>query len=383
VANRVSEEAAVLREAPDVSRPHADPNAIGRIADLLAGAQRPLVLVGKGAAWADAGPVLAQLVSLGIPYVTSPMARGTLPDDDPHFVNAARSAALTGADTILMVGARFNWIFGFGRPPRYAADVRIAQIDVAPEEFAGAARVELGVAADAAVATVALCEALEGRDLASAGNDWLAGLQQKCSENEAKLVQLLESDAVPINPYRVVKEVRDVVPRDATLTSEGETIMGICRAVLPSYRNRSCFNAGTTGCMGTGVGYAVGAALAAPEHPSVAVLGDYAFGASVMAVETAARVGAKVVFVVVNNEGIAGHLIQDHMLPAGAPPIASLLPAHYEKIAEMVDGHAERVDRPDQIRPALKRALAADRVAVVHVRVDPKATRTGGANYLQ
>ena len=174
-----------------------------------------------------------------------------------------------------------------------------------------------------------------------------------------------------------------VAPRDATITAEGETIMGICRTVLPSYRNRACFNAGTTGCMGTGAGYAVGAALAAPEHPSVAVLGDYAFGASAMAVETAARVGAKVVFVVVNNEGIAGHLIQDHMLPPESPRIASLLPARYDKLAEMVDGHAEHVERPDGIRPALERALASDRVAVVHVRVDPKATRTGGANYLQ
>jgi 2-hydroxyacyl-CoA lyase 1 len=384
VANRVAEESATLRtRAPEVTRAHPDPNAIERIADLLAGAERPLVVVGKGAAWSDAGPVLSELVARGIPYVTSPMARGTLPDDDPRFVNAARSAALAGADVILMVGARFNWIFGFGRPPRYRADVRIAQIDVEAEEFTSSAEIELGVAADAAASVAALCQALEGRELASAGSAWLTGLQRKREENEAKLAQLLESDAVPINPYRVVKEVRDVVPRDATLTSEGETIMGICRAVLPSFRNRACFNAGTTGCMGTGVGYAIGAALAAPEHPSVAVVGDYAFGASAMAVETAARVGVKVVFVVVNNEGIAGHLLQDHMLPAGSPPIASLLPAHYEKMAEMVDGHAERVDRPDEIRPALERALAADRVAVVHVRVDPKATRAGGANYLQ
>jgi thiamine pyrophosphate-dependent acetolactate synthase large subunit-like protein len=384
VSRRVEEASAPLRTGPpEVARAHPDPNAIDRVADMLATAERPLIVVGKGAAWSDAGPALSRLVARGIPYVTSPMARGTLPDDDPHFVNAARSAALAGADAILMVGARFNWIFGFGRPPRYAQNVRIAQIDVEPEEFSGAAEVELGVTADAAAAAASLCDALEGRSMASADGSWLAGLQQQREQNEAKLAPLLGSDAVPINPYRVVKEVRDAVPRDASLTSEGETIMGICRAVLPSYRNKACFNAGTTGCMGTGVGYAVGAALAAPEHPSVAVVGDYAFGASAMAVETAARVGAKVVFVVVNNEGIAGHLIQDHMLPAGSPPIASLLPAHYEKLAEMVDGHAERVDRPEQIRPALDRALAADRVAVVHVRVDPKATRTGGANYLQ
>jgi acetolactate synthase-1/2/3 large subunit len=164
---------------------------------------------------------------------------------------------------------------------------------------------------------------------------------------------------------------------------DGETIMGICRAILPSYGGRSRMNAGTTGCMGTGAPYALGAALAHPDRPSVAVLGDYAFGAAIMCVETAARVGAKPIYVISNNQGIAGHMLQDNMLPPDSPRIASLLPAHYEKVAEMVDGHAERVDQPDEIRPALERALAADRVAVVHVRTDPKANRMGGSNYLQ
>ena len=102
-----------------------------------------------------------------------------------------------------------------------------------------------------------------------------------------------------------------------------------------------------------------------------------------IAVETAVRVGAKPLFVVINNEGIAGHMIQDAMLPPNSPMVASLLPARYEKMAEMVDGHAEYVEEPDQIRPALDRAMASGKLAVVHVRVDPKATRTGGSNYLQ
>jgi len=102
-----------------------------------------------------------------------------------------------------------------------------------------------------------------------------------------------------------------------------------------------------------------------------------------MVVETAARVRAKPIFVVVNNEGIAGHMIQDHLLPAGSPRIASLLPARYEKLAEMVDGHAEYVEQPGEIRPALDRALAAGKLAIVHVRVNPKAVRIGGTNYLQ
>jgi len=384
VARRVPEEQAPLREgAPEIVRPHPDPQAIERIAGWLAEAERPLLLVGKGAAWADAGPALARLADRGLPYVASPMARGTLPDDHGSFVNAARGAALAGADVLVLFGGRFNWIFGFGRPPRYRADARIAQIDLQAEELFGAARVELGVVADAAVAAEQLDAALEGRDLAVRRSGWLEELAAARERNEASLRPAMDSDAVPIHPYRLVREVRDAAPRDATLVSDGETIMGICRAVLPSYRARACFNAGTTGCMGTGVPYAIGAALADPSRPSVAVVGDYAFGAAAIDIETAARVGAKVVFVVANNEGIAGHLIQDHMLPPGSPRIASLLPASYEKLAEMVDGHAERVDRPEQIRPALERALAADRVALVHVRIDPKATRAMGANYLQ
>ena len=179
------------------------------------------------------------------------------------------------------------------------------------------------------------------------------------------------------------REVRDTLGRDATISVDGETIMGICRVLLPSYGARTRLNAGTTGCMGTGLPYAIGAKLARPDRPSVAVLGDYAFGAAAMEVETAARIGASPVFVVANNEGIAGHLLQDHMLPPGSPRIASLLPARYEKMVEMVDGHADCVERPEEIRPALERALGADRVAIVHVRVDPKATRISGGNYLR
>jgi thiamine pyrophosphate-dependent acetolactate synthase large subunit-like protein len=383
VARRIPEQEAGLRlRAPEITRPHPDPNAIDRVADLLAGARRPLVIVGKGAAWADAGEALTRLVGRGIPYITSPMARGVIPDDDPHFLNGARSAALAGADVILMVGGRFNWIFGFGRPPRYRNDVRIAQIDLVAEEMYSASDVEIGIVADAAVAAESLCRALDGRALCCEPG-WLVNLREQREQNEAALAGAMASDSVPINPYRLVAEMRAVLGRDATLSVDGETIMGISRVLLPSYEARTRLNAGTTGCMGTGLPYALGAKLARPDRPSVALLGDYAFGAAAMEVETAARVGIPAVIVVANNEGIAGHLLQDHMLPPGSPPIASLLPANYEKMVEMVDGHAERVDRPEEIRPALERALAADRLALVHVRVDPKATRLSGSNYLK
>jgi thiamine pyrophosphate-dependent acetolactate synthase large subunit-like protein len=384
VSRKIDEKRARMRTAPArLAPPHPDPQAIEAVAGLLAGAERPLLLFGKGAAWSGAGAALGKLADLGIPYVCAPMARGTVPDDHPGFSNGARGEALAHADVVLMIGGRFNWIFGFGAPGRFAAGARVAQIDVAAEELWSGAGVEIGIVADARVAAEALVAALAGRKLRSTGGPWAKQLADKARANEGTLAPALDSDAVPIDPHRLCRELRDVLPRDASLAIDGETIMGIARQVLPGYVERALFNAGTTGCMGTGVPYAIGAKLARPEAPSVALLGDYAFGAAALEVETAARVGAPVVFVVANNEGIAGHSIQDGMFPPGAPRIASLLPAHYEKLAELVDGHAERVEQPHQIRPALERALASGRVSVVHVRCNPKATRLSGGVYLR
>ena len=376
-------EARFRTRQPEFAAPQAEAAAIDRVADMLAEAERPLILLGKGAAWADASEALGRLVDRGIPYVCSPMSRGTLPDDHPNFVNSARSAALKGADAIVMIGGRFNWIFSFGSATRFAPGVRIAQIDIEPEELYSGADLEIGIVADAAAAAEQIDRALERRTLNTASGGWLEELRAARDKNESGLIPLLESDAVPINPHRIMKELKDVLPRNATITVDGETTMGLARQLLPSFEPRKRFNAGTTGCMGTGVPYAIGAKLARPDEPAVAVVGDYAFGSAMMDIETAARVGANVVFVVCNNEGIAGHMLQDNFFPESEQMVASLLPASYEKLAEMVDGHAERVDAPDDIRPALERALAADKPAVVHIRMDPKATRMSGGVYLR
>jgi thiamine pyrophosphate-dependent acetolactate synthase large subunit-like protein len=381
VGRVVDEDSAPIRPAPEITAAQPDAKAVDRAADLLANAERPLILIGKGAAWADASEALAQLSDLGIPYVCAPMARGTIPDDHPNFANAARSLAIGGADVVVMFGGRFNWIYGMGK--RFAAETKIVQVDIEPEEMTSGAPVELGIVADARATAQSLVSALSGRTLRSAGGDWLSSIQQKSRGNEESARAALTDDSVPINPYRVVAEVKDAVPRDAIITAEGETTMGIARAMVPSFVNRSRLNAGTTGCMGVGAPYTVGSAIACPDRLSVGILGDYAFGSAAMVVETATRVGAKPVFVVVNNEGIAGHMLQDAMLPPNSPRVASLLPARYDKIAEMVDGHSEHVEQPDQIRPAIDRALDSGKLAVVHVRVDPKATRISGSNYLQ
>lgn len=382
VRRRIDDETVRFRvTSPEISFPHPDARMVEAIAAMLASAERPLVLVGKGAAWADASGPLTELVNLGIPYVASPMGRGVIADDNPMCMNAARSAALAGADAVLMAGARFNWIFQFGRVPRFAAGVRLAQVDIVAEEMTNAADLELGMVADCAAGIAAIGEALRGRPLTSAGNGWIETLRADAVRNEASIAEQMDSDRTPINHYRLLRDIRDVLPRDVNVSVDAELTMGVARAVLPSYNPRSLLNSGTTGCMGTGVPYALGAKLAMPERPAVAIVGDYAFGAAAMEVETAARVGAPVVFVVSNNGGIAGHSIQDRMFAPDSPPIAALLPVDYERMGEMVGGFAAKVTDPAEIKPTLERALSSRKVAVLNILTDPKG-RTGGSMYL-
>ncbi|HMO54752.1 MAG TPA: thiamine pyrophosphate-dependent enzyme, partial [Tepidiformaceae bacterium] len=222
-----------------------------------------------------------------------------------------------------------------------------------------------------------LVDALQGRALASAGTGWVEGLRADAAKNEAAIAEQMDSDQQPINHYRLLREVRDAIPRDVNVSVDAELTMGVARAVLPSYNPRALLNSGTTGCMGTGVPYALGAKLAMPDRPAVAVVGDYAFGAAAMEVETAARIGAPVVFVISNNGGIAGHSIQDRMFAPGAPPIAALLPVDYERMGEMVGGFAAKVTDPAEIRPTIERAIASNQVAVINVITDPKGGSRG------
>jgi len=378
VRRRIDDETVRLRpSAPDVSLPQPEPRMVEGIASMLAGAQRPLILVGKGAAWSDAGPALARLAAMGIPYVASPMGRGVVPDDNPMFMNAARSAALAGADAVLMAGGRFNWIFQFGRAPRFAAGVRMAQVDVVAEEMTNAADIEFGLVADCAAGIDAIADALQGRALATTGTGWVESLRADAAKNEAAIAEQMDSDRQPINHFRLWRDIRDVIPRDVNVSVDAELTMAVSRTVLPAYNPRSLLNSGTTGCMGTGVPYALGAKLAMPDRPAVAVVGDYAFGAAAMEVETAARIGAPVVFVISNNGGIAGHSIQDRMFAPDSPPIAALLPVDYERMGEMVGGFAAKVTDPADIRPTLERALNSGRVSVINVLTDPKGGSRG------
>ncbi|MPZ99964.1 MAG: acetolactate synthase [Dehalococcoidia bacterium] len=363
---------------PPPQPPQGDPAAIERAAELLLRAERPLALVGKGVRWSESHEELRELLEvLGVPFLPSPMGRGFIPDDHPLCVSAARGHAMRNADVVIVIGARLNWIFGGGQA--FAPEAKIIQIDIEPEEIGLWRDAEVGIVADIGSALGQLLSAIEGRAEGMAAlrqeSAWRHELREQVAKNEAAVEPLLNSDATPLNHHRLMREIRDLMPRDAIVTVDGQITFATARQIVPSFTPASRLNSGSNGCMGVGVPFAVGAALARPGTPVISINGDSAFGFNGMEVETAVRLGLPIVFVVDNNQGIMGSVLERQMFPGEHPDaVAMYTPgARYDKLMEAFGGHGEHVERPEEIRPALERAFAAGRAALVDVAVDPAA----------
>ncbi len=371
------EEAAIgwRARASDPPRPQADPAAVSRALEALRGAQRPLVIVGKGCAWSRAeNEVRAFLERTQLPFLATPMGKGVVPDDHALSVAPARSFVLQQADVVLLLGARLNWILHFGLPPRFAKGVRVLQLDIDADEIGRNVPAEVALVGDAK-AVVAQLDA----EAARAGwrypieTPWRVTLGQEVAKNEASVAPMLADDTVPMNYFRVLREIREQVPRDAIICSEGANTMDIGRTVLPNVSPRHRLDAGTFGTMGVGVGFAIAAAVAHPEKKVVAVEGDSAFGFSGMEVETACRYRLPITFIILNNNGIGGGV--DEFDPDNVPVSVYTPRARYEKLAEAFGGRGFFVTTPAELGPALKEALADPRPTIVNVMLNPRADR--------
>jgi thiamine pyrophosphate-dependent acetolactate synthase large subunit-like protein len=364
---------------------------VRQAAELLLEAERPLLLLGKGVRWSEPYAALQSLVEqLGMPFVPSPMGRGSLPDDHPLCFASARSTAMRGADVVLVLGARLNWMFGMGRA--LAPDAKIIQVDIAPEEIGLQRPVAVGITADAGRVLDAHHREMDGKtdglSHRAPEGPWLSALRESREKNEKLIEPLLMNDSAPMNHHRMLRSIRDVLPRDAVVTVDGQIVLSAGRQVIQSYVPAARLNSGSNGCMGVGVPFAVGAKLALPDRTVVSVNGDCAFGFNGWEVETSLRMNAPVVFVIDNNEGIMGGVLEGQMFREGHPErVAMYQPGiRYDKIGEAFGAHGENVEKPEELEPALKRAIASGRTAVVNVRVDPAAIwpipRAGRANAL-
>ncbi len=264
------DEEAVPPEPPPVAdppRPLADAAAVRHALDVLAQAERPLVIVGKGAAYSHAEDEVRSFIErTQLPYLATPMAKGLLPDDHPLSVAAARSTALQQADVVFLMGARLNWILHFGLPPRFSPDVRIIQLDIAQEEIGTNVPTEVALVGDAKAVAGQLNAALDEHPWQfSQENTWRTTLEKKIADNQSTTEPMMNDDSVPMGYYRVLREVRDMLPRDAVIVNEGASTMDIGRTVLGNYLPRHRLDAATFGTMGVGLGQAIALAAVHPD----------------------------------------------------------------------------------------------------------------------
>ena len=364
-----------LAKCPDAPRPGAPQESIQAALDALKSAERPLVIVGKGAAYARAEDDVREFIeTTQLPYLASPMGKGVIPDDHPLSTAPARSYVLQNEDVIFLMGARLNWIMHFGLPPRFNPNVRVIQMDISAEEIGTNVPTEVALVGDAKAITAQLNMALKQSPWQyPAETTWRTGIANKAAENTATVETMMHDDTEPLGYYRVLRQVRDLAPRDAIISNEGASTMDIGRTVLPNFEARHRLDAGTFGTMGVGLGQAIAAAAVHPDKKVICVEGDSAFGFSGMEVETAMRYGLNITFIIVNNNGIGGG--PDTLDPARVPPSAYTPQAHYEKMAEAFGGRGWFVTKAEELEPVLKEALADNKANIVNIMISARSAR--------
>src|SRR5712671_2155245 len=367
-----------VQRVPEPPRMVAPGDKVEAALDLLERAQRPLVLVGKGMAWSRAeGEVRAFIERTQVPFVRSPMGKGVMPDDHPLAVAAARTLALQQADVVFLLGARFNWIFHFGASPRFAKDVKVIQLDIAPEEIGHNRATEVALVGDGKAIVGQLNKALVSRQwFHPTDSAWRKALSQKAAENAATIKPQIDDDTGPANYYRALRDVAAWMPKNSILSAEGAGTMDIGLTQLPSVNARSVLNAGTYGTMGVGLGQAIAASVADPSRPVVHLSGDSAIGFSGMEMETLVRYNLPVKIVVLNNGGIGPGMPEIPENPMfNLKPNALIYGARYDKVMEAFGGKGLFVKEPKDIRKALDEAMAFPGPALVNIVLSQGSTR--------
>ena len=372
VLGEVVEESAVpmpahWRPAP---RAHGDPAAITEAIALLSRAERPLLIAGSGVWWSDAGAALQSFVeTAGIPFYTTPLSRGAIPEDHGLAFLFARARAFAEADVILNVGTRFNYVIQFGRPPRWAADVKVIQVDVDPTELGHNRPADVPIFGDARAVLQQLTAEAKGKLDKGRYRTWVDRLKSIDAEKGLESEKAMSDDKVPIHPLRLCKEVRDFLRRDAILVVDGQEILNFGRQSIPTFTAGHRLNSGPFGCMGVGLPFGIGAKVACPDTQVVVLHGDGSYGINGTEIDTAVRHKIPVLVVISNNGGWTADPKQDK-------PGRNLGYTRYDKVAIDYGAHGEFVEKPHEIRAALERAYASRKPAVVNVVTDYTARAT-------
>ena len=348
------------------------PEAVDRALGVLAAAQRPLIVLGKGAAYAQADNVIREFVeTTGIPFLPMSMAKGLLPDSHPQSVAAARSLAIARADAVLLVGARLNWLLGHGESPQWSADAKFIQVDIAASEFDSNRPIAAPLVGDIGSVMSALLDGVSTHQIV-ASSQWTGELADRKAANDAKMRRRLADDPHPMRFYNALGAIRSVLQSnpEVYVVNEGANALDLGRNVIDMEAPRHRLDTGTWGVMGIGMGYAIAAAVETGK-PVVAIEGDSAFGFSGMEIETICRYRLPVTVVILNNGGV----YRGDEPPTGSDPAPTVLNARarHELMAEAFGGKGYHVTTRSELEKALTEAIASNGPSIIDCELDPAA----------
>jgi oxalyl-CoA decarboxylase len=355
--------------------------AVKRALDVLKGAKRPLIILGKGAAYAQADDAIRALVEkTGIPFLPMSMAKGLLPDTHPQSAGAARSTVLKDSDVVMLIGARLNWLLSHGKGKTWGepGSKKFIQIDIEPKEMDSNVEIVAPLVGDIGSCVSALLEGIDGKWPAPPA-DWINAVNERKEANIAKMAPRLMKNSAPMDFHSALGALRSVIKErpDAILVNEGANTLDLARGIIDMYQPRKRLDVGTWGIMGIGMGFAVAAAVETGKRV-LAVEGDSAFGFSGMEVETICRYDLPVCVVVFNNNGIYRGT---DVNPSGGEDVATTVfvkDARYEKLMEAFGGVGVRVTTPDELTRAVNEAMDSGKPTLVNAVIDPAAGSESG-----
>jgi len=357
------------------------PAAVRRAIDLLKGAKRPLIILGKGAAYAQADDQIRALVEKsGVPFLPMSMAKGLLPDIHPQCAGAARSTVLKDSDVVMLIGARLNWLLSHGKGKSWGdAPKKFIQIDIEPREMDSNVEIAAPVVGDIGSCVSALIDGM-GANWPAAPADWINTVKTKREENIAKMAPRLANSKSPMDFHGALGALRTVIKErpDAILVNEGANTLDLARGAIDMYQPRKRLDVGTWGVMGIGMGFAIAAAIETGK-PVLAVEGDSAFGFSGMEVETICRYNLPVCIVVFNNNGIYRGT---DVNPTGGSDVATTVfvkDARYDKMMEAFGGVGVHVTTPEELSRAVNTAMDSGRPTLINAVIDPAAGTESGS----
>jgi oxalyl-CoA decarboxylase len=355
------------------------PDSVKRALDVLKGAKRPLILLGKGAAYAQAdADIRAFVEKTGIPYLPMSMAKGLLPDTHAQSASAARSFVLAEADVVVLIGARLNWLLSHGKGKTWGAPKQFIQVDISPTEIDSNVAIAAPVIGDIGSCVSALLAGIDS-SFAKPGTEWTGAIAERKSKNLAKMAATLDQNPSPMNFHSALRAIRDVLKTrpDINVVNEGANTLDYARSIIDMYEPRKRFDSGTWGIMGIGMGFAIGAAVTSGK-PVVAIEGDSAFGFSGMELETICRYDLPVCTVVFNNNGVYRGTDVNPTGGKDVAPTVFVKGARYDKMIEAFGGIGYNATTPAELTKALLEAIASGKPTLINAVIDEAAGTESG-----